>query len=70
MINPVEDDFGNVLTEPLDMELRHLRYYGAYEKFFAYNDWETLCFICDVRNRLAHLKVLSTDELERVFSLV
>ena len=69
LLNPVEDDFGNILTEPLDMELRHLRYYGASEKCFSYNDWETLSFMCDVRNKLAHLKTLTTEELDRVFAL-
>ena len=66
---PVEDDFGNILNEPLDMELRHLRFYGAAEKFFRTTDWETLNFVCDIRNRLAHLKCLAPEEMERVFAL-
>ena len=66
---PVEDDFGNILNEPLDMELRHLRFYGASEKFFKPSDWELLMFVCDVRNRLAHLKSLPTDELDKIFYL-
>ena len=69
LISPVEDDFGNILNEPLDMELRHLRFYGASEKFFKPADWELLNFVGDARNRLAHLKILPAEDLDKIFSL-
>ena len=69
VLNPIEDDFGNILTEPLDMELRHLRFYGADGRFFSAADWEELNFVCDMRNRLAHLRILPSEELDRIFAL-
>ena len=60
---PADDDFGNRLEVPQDMELRHLQHFlrGKDDDLFkvAYN----------ARNDLSHLGILSSDILDRLFSM-
>ena len=67
-ILPKKDEFGTILEEPLDMELRHLHYYGGKYKIFPAEDWELLEFAYAARNDLSHLKKLELWDLERLFA--
>ena len=67
-ILPKQDEFGTILEEPLDMELRHLHYYGGKYKIFPAEDWELLEFAYAARNDLSHLKKLELWDLERLFA--
>ena len=66
---PVADEFGKFLENPLDMELRHLHYYGGGDKVFSQSDWDMLELVYRVRNDLSHLDTIDVERLERVFSL-
>ena len=68
-ILPVTDEFGKVLENPWDMELRHLHYYGGIDKVFSTNDWETLEFVYRVRNDLSHLCSIDSNRLAKIFIL-
>ena len=68
-ILPVKDEFGKVLDNPWDMELRHLHYYGGSKKILEYSDWEILEIAYTARNELSHLKILDTAQLEKIFNL-
>ena len=70
-ILPKQDEFGTVLVEPFDMELRHLHYYGSGKsgpKIFKQDDWNLLEFAYTARNDLSHLKTLDQWDLERLFA--
>lgn len=67
-ILPVQDEFGTILFEPYDMELRHLHYYGGKHKIFQQDDWELLEFAYSARNDLSHLKTLDVSQLTRLFA--
>lgn len=68
-ILPKTDEFGKILDNAWDMELRHLHYYGGNSKVFPYADWETLELAYLARNDLSHLKTLELPKLEKIFSL-
>lgn len=68
-ILPVQDEFGTILLEPLDMELRHLHYYGGKHKIFQLDDWAMLELAYGARNDLSHLKTIEFLELEKLFTL-
>lgn len=69
-ILPVKDEFGKKIEEPLDMELRHLHYYGGkYQVFQSGNEWELLELAYTARNDLSHLKTIELLQFERIFAL-
>lgn len=68
-ILPVQDEFGTILFEPFDMELRHLHYYGGKHKIFQLDDWNLLELAYGARNDLSHLKTIELSELEKLFTL-
>ena len=68
-ILPVADEFGRILEEPYDMELRHLHHYGGSRQIFQYGDWENLELAYNARNDLSHLKILELSPLEKIFNL-
>ena len=68
-ILPVTDEFGRILEEPYDMELRHLHYYGGSRQLFQYSDWENLELAYNARNDLSHLRILELSSLEKIFNL-
>lgn len=65
---PIQDDFGNALTQPQDMEMRHMVYLRA-EIYPGMEpaDRERLSLYHDTRNQLAHLKVLSWGVIAQIF---
>lgn len=69
-ILPVKDEFGKILDNAWDMELRHLHYYGGNYKIFSYDEWEILELAYIARNDLSHLKNLELSQLEKIFNLV
>ena len=70
-ILPKQDEFGTIIEEPFDMELRHLHYYGSKHvpKIFQLDDWELLELAYNARNDLSHLKTIEFSELEKLFTL-
>ena len=66
---PVADEFGKVLDDPWDMELRHLHYYGGNVKLFSQTDWDVLELVYRARNDLSHLDMIDRDRLEKIFAL-
>lgn len=68
-ILPKTDEFGKTLSDPWDMELRHLHYYGGGAMLFQANDWEILELAYCARNDLSHLKTLDLSQVERIFAL-
>lgn len=66
---PVTDEFGKVLDDPWDMELRHLHYYGGNVKLFSQSDWDVLEIVYRARNDLSHLDLIDKDRLEKIFAL-
>ena len=68
-ILPQQDEFGTIIEEPFDMELRHLHYYGGRYKIFQLDDWELLELAYGARNDLSHLKTIEFSELEKLFML-
>lgn len=67
-ILPKQDEFGTIIEEPFDMELRHLHHYGGKYRIFQLDDWELLEFAYGARNVLSHLKTLDLWELEKLFA--
>lgn len=67
-ILPKQDEFGTFLSEPFDMELRHLFYYGGRQHVFQQDDWALLELAYNARNDLSHLKTIELWELERLFA--
>lgn len=68
-ILPKTDEFGKILDNAWDMELRHLHYYGGSEKLFSYDEWETLELAYFARNDLSHLQTLDLPRLEKIFTI-
>ena len=68
-ILPVADEFGKFLEDPLDMELRHLHFYGGGDKVFSQSDWELLETVYRIRNDLSHLFIIDTERLKHLFTL-
>ena len=68
-ILPVKDEFGKIITDPWDMELRHLHYYGGNAMLFQNNVWEILELAYRARNDLSHLEILDTPRVEKIFAL-
>ena len=68
-ILPVKDEFGKVITDPWDMELRHLHFYGGNALLFYITDWENLELAYRARNDLSHLEILDTARVEKIFAL-
>ena len=67
-ILPVKDEFGKILTDPWDMELRHLHFYGGTQFLFNPQDWEILELAYHARNELSHLTTIDLQRLERLFT--
>ena len=65
---PVEDEFGNEIKDPFDMELRHLRHYGGRAMIFKQNDWDVLELAYQARNELSHLKTIDLARVEKIFA--
>ena len=69
-ILPQTDEFGKIIDNAWDMELRHLHYYGGNYRIFPYSEWENLELAYFARNDLSHLKTVDLSQLEKIFSLV
>ena len=67
-ILPVTDEFGKTLSDPWDMELRHLHFYGGSAMIFHINDWELLEMAYQARNELSHLVTIDLQRLEKLFA--
>jgi hypothetical protein len=70
-ILPVTDEFGKKLELPEDMELRHIRYYylKINGSFRSNEDSNTFKLIYNSRNDLAHLNLLSGQDIKSIFEL-
>ncbi len=66
---PRTDEFGKVLDDAWDMELRHLHYYGGNVKVFSQSDWDVLELVYRARNDLSHLDTLEREQLDKIFAL-
>lgn len=67
-ILPVTDEFGKTLSDPWDMELRHLHFYGGNAMMFHPRDWDILELAYHARNELSHLLTVDLQRLERLFA--
>lgn len=67
---PVKDEFGKIISDPWDMELRHLHFYGGSARTFQLNEWENLELAYSARNLISHLEIISRDQVEKIFTLV
>lgn len=65
---PRTDEFGKILTDPWDMELRHLHFYGGQAKIFYPHDWDILELAYQARNELSHLVMIDLQRLEKLFA--
>gem|GEM_PF-638059 len=68
-ILPVKDEFGKIITDPWDMELRHLHYYGGNAMLFQSGDWENLELAHRARNDISHLERIDRARIEKIFTL-
>ena len=68
-ILPVKDEFGKIITDPWDMELRHLHYYGGNAMIFQNGDWENLEIAYRARNDISHLESIDCERIEKIFNL-
>ena len=68
-ILPVKDEFGKIITDPWDMELRHLHFYGGNAMLFHINDWENLELAYHARNLISHLEILDREQTDIIFLL-
>lgn len=68
-ILPVKDEFGKIITDPWDMELRHLHYYGGNAMIFQGGDWENLELAYRARNDISHLEKIDRARIEKIFTL-
>lgn len=66
---PVKDEFGKIITDPWDMELRHLHFYGGSAFIFQTNDWEILESVHLARNLISHLEIIDRAQMEKIFAL-
>lgn len=69
-ILPKKDEFGKILDDPYDMELRHLHHYGGNKQLFQYEDWELLELAYSARNTLSHWQAIELSQLEKIFNFV
>ena len=67
-ILPVKDEFGKILNDPWDMELRHLHFYGGNHFLFNPADWELLELAYHARNDLSHLTTIDLQRLQKLFT--
>ena len=67
-ILPVTDEFGKTISDPWDMELRHLHFYGGNAMIFHVRDWEILELAYHARNDLSHLTTIDLPRLEKLFT--
>ena len=67
-ILPVKDEFGKILNDPWDMELRHLHFYGGNQFLFNTADWEILELAYHARNELSHLTTIDLQRLQKLFT--
>ena len=67
-ILPVTDEFGKTISDPWDMELRHLHFYGGNAMIFQVRDWEILELAYHARNDLSHLTTIDLPRLEKLFT--
>ena len=67
-ILPVKDEFGKLINDPWDMELRHLHFYGGGAFIFQTGDWELLELAYHARNELSHLSTIDLPRLEKLFT--
>lgn len=65
---PVKDEFGKLLTDPWDMELRHLHFYGGSAFAFHFHDWEKLELAHQARNLISHLEIIDRTQMEKIFT--
>ena len=68
-ILPVKDEFGKIITDPWDMELRHLHFYGGNAMLFHMNDWENLELAYHARNLISHLEILDREQIDKILLL-
>lgn len=66
---PVKDEFGKIITDPWDMELRHLHFYGGSARIFQLNEWENLELVYSARNFISHLEVIERNDVEKILTL-
>ena len=65
---PVKDEFGKIIEDPWDMELRHLHFYGGNAMIFQLNDWENLELAHQSRNLISHLEIIEKEQIEKIFT--
>lgn len=66
---PVQNGLGEDLSAPQDVELGNLYYWALHEQIRTSNEeYHTLDFFRQMRNRLAHLNVLNSEDVYRVLS--
>lgn len=68
---PVQDEFKNKIEKPIDMELRHLKFYGSDKNtyFFSKGDKDWFDIAYNARNELSHLKLLNTQAMDSLFDI-
>lgn len=66
-ILPVTDEFGKIITDPWDMELRHLHYYGCNAMIFDIIDREKLESAYHARNLISHLEIIDREQTDKIF---
>lgn len=66
---PVKDEFGKIISDPWDMELRHLHFFGGNARTFQLNEWENLELAYSTRNLISHLEIIEKDQIEKIFTL-
>lgn len=68
---PRRDEFGHDITDPKEMELRHLQYYGrkSVDAFFAPADDSWFKVAYNARNDLSHLKLLDRKTMDALFDI-
>ena len=67
---PVKDEFGKIISDPWDMELRHLHFYGGIARIFQLNEWENLELAYLSRNLISHLEIIEKDQIEKIFTFI
>ena len=65
---PIKDEFGKIISDPWDMELRHLHFYGGSAMIFQTNDWKNLELAYLSRNLISHLEIIEKDQIEKIFT--
>lgn len=68
---PKKDEFGHEITDPTEMELRHLQYYGRKgdNTFFDFADDMWFKAAYNARNDLSHLKLLNRETMDTLFDI-